>query len=623
MLAFALLVSLRLHGFSLAAWHGVIDGSAPAEVLLGEPRPIRSDDWKVHLPLLFAQDAAQPRMPVVNPAIGAGLDMRLPIETPIAHWLVLFRPSMWGFSLSPDVGMAWMWWARALGLFATWLAVMAVVARGRLGLAAAGSALLLVSPFFQFWALNAAPFAVCAGAVFLAAVALARARGPRAIAGAALALGLAGAWFALTLYPPYQVTLAWLVVALVAGFLLDARDELPLRSHVAWRAGGLAAAGVLALAVLAAFLWDAREPLSVLRNTVYPGRRLSLGGDRNVAELMNANLGAPLWAESWGPLFNVCEAASFWMLSPVLIARLVWRGLRGERLDPVSAAVALYAGALWVYAVLGFPEWLARATGLGLAPGRRAVIGLGVADAILLVRFAATAPREEWGRTLLLAAAWLAALAAGAAWLLRELPGARAAWLAAFALANAGLAIALLRAPRLALPALAAATAATTLWFNPLAAGGAGWLRENELSRKILEIDRAEGGRSVWISFGRDDLPNLFRALGVASLNGVHPLPQLALWERIDPDRRQRNVYDRYAHVAVVAAPGPPRFQLHSQDYVILRIDPRGPALRALGATHVLVRDEDARAFEKLAGFEELAVVGPNHLYRVPRDRAP
>ena len=104
------------------------------------------------------------------------------------------------------------------------------------------------------------------------------------------------------------------------------------------------------------------------------------------------------------------------------------------------------------------------------------------------------------------------------------------------------------------------------------------------------------------------------------SLNGVHPLPQLALWERIDPGRQQRSVYDRYAHVAVVATPsGPPRFQLRSQDYVILHIDPRSPAFRALGVTHVLVREEDARGFERLTGFEKLAAIGPNHLYRVPK----
>src|SRR5262245_18207892 len=76
--AFAVLVALRLHGFSLAAWHEVIDGSPPSEVLLGMPRPIRSDDWKTQLPLVLAQTASEPRFPVVNRTIALGQDMRVP-----------------------------------------------------------------------------------------------------------------------------------------------------------------------------------------------------------------------------------------------------------------------------------------------------------------------------------------------------------------------------------------------------------------------------------------------------------------------------------------------------------------------------------------------------------------
>jgi hypothetical protein len=622
-LLFAVLVALRVHGFSLAAWHDVIDGSAPSEILLGAPRPIRSDDWKVHVPLILAQRAASPAYPEVNPNVGLGQNMLLPIETPVLHWATLFRPTLWGYFLGADVGLAWHWWSRALGLFGIWLGVFAVIARGRIGLAALGAGLLVASPFFQFWALNAAPHAMALGACFLAAAALLRADTPRRIAAAGLGLGLAGGWLALAVYPPYQITLAWLGVALLLGFALDRRAVLPLARARGLRAGAFLAAGALALAIVAAFAFETRDAIEAMLGTAYPGRRLSSGAERSVAQLLNANLGAPLWAESWGPLFNVCEAASFWMLSPAVVALLGWRRLRGERIDALSACVAIYAAALWIYAVLGFPEWLARATGLGNVPGRRAVIGIGLADAILVVRFASQALPERLSERAPAAAIALAfaALTAAAAWHLeRELPGARLPWLAGFVAANAALALALFVAPARGLAALVAASALSSLWFNPLAVGGTAYLRENELSRRILELDAAEGGESVWVSFGRDDLGNLFRALGVRSLVGVQPLPQTELWRRIDPQGRQRSVYDRYAHVAFVASRAPPRFQLHSQDYVIVSIDPRSPAFRALGVTHVLVRDDDAAAFERLTGFAPLASVGPNRLYRVPRE---
>ena len=176
LLLFASLVALRVHGFSLAAWHEVIDGSAPTEVLLGTPRLIRSDDWKVHLPLLLAQTAQAPRFPVVNPSVGLGQNMLLPLDALVAHWVALFRPTMWGFLLGPDAGIAWLWWSRVLGLFGVWFAVLTVVTRGRFAPAATGAALLACAPFFQFWAFNGAPQVTSMGAAFLATVALARAR---------------------------------------------------------------------------------------------------------------------------------------------------------------------------------------------------------------------------------------------------------------------------------------------------------------------------------------------------------------------------------------------------------------------------------------------------------------
>jgi hypothetical protein len=252
-------------------------------------------------------------------------------------------------------------------------------------------------------------------------------------------------------------------------------------------------------------------------------------------------------------------------------------------------------------------------------PGKRVVIGVGIADALLLARFAATARAAERGPGVVIALVWLAIVAASAPALAGHLPDARLRVLLAFAAANGLLAATLLCAPRAALVVLLLVSGASSLWFNPLARGGSAYLRENALSREILAIDRAAHGDTVWASFGRDDIGNLFRTIGVRSLGGVHPLPQNALWERIDPGRRFRQVYDRYAHVAFVASPQRPRFRLHSQDFVIVQIDPRSEAFRSLGATHVLVRDADARAFEVLTGWPPLAVIGPNHIYAVPR----
>jgi hypothetical protein len=622
--SFALLVGLRLHGFSLAAWQDVIGGGPLHEVLLGTPRAIRSDDWKVQLPLAFAQAAHDPAFPPVNRLVGLGQSALLPIELPVAHPLVVFRPTVWGFFLGHDVGMAWMWWTRVFALALAWFGVLHVVTRGQTLLAAGGAALVATSPFFQFWSFNAAPHAAAMGACFLATVGLGRARGPVGIAASALALGFAGGWFVLAVYPPYQVVLAGLFLALVAAVWLDAGPERPWRRHAGLRAVGLAAAALLVVAVTAWFALEAHDVIARLRESSYPGQRSETGGDRRVFELLTATFAAGLWATDWGPLHNACEAASFWLLSPPLLGLQAWRAMRHRPVDRFVWPVALYALLLWTYVVLGFPEWLARATGLSLVPGRRAVLGLGLADAVLALRLLACAPPAqpgERGVAAALAGAWALALAACAPALRGALAGGGLPLLLGLAAANGALAaLALLGRRRLALLLLLAASASSAAWFNPLVRGGAGRLVDHELARRIVAIDRATPDGSTWIAFGRDDLANLFRAVGVRSLNGTLTEPQPALWQRLDPASGAREVWNRYAHFAFDARRGAaPRFRLRSQDFVVVVVDPRSPAFRALGATHVLFRGSPSErsAFERIAGFEHLVSVGDDHLYRV------
>jgi hypothetical protein len=620
---FALLVGLRVHGFSLPAWHRVIDGSAPDEILLGEWRSIRSDDFRVSIPLALSQAAHDPPFPVENRLIGLGQNAFVPIEAPVAHPLILFRPTVWGFFLGNDVGIAWMWWSRIFGLGVVWYFVFKVLTEGRRGLSLAGAATLVAAPFFAFWSYNAGPHTAATGAAFLATVSLLRAERRRAILASGAALAAAGGWFVLAVYPPYQITLAWLYVALVVGVLLRERERLPLRRDVAARALALAGAGLFVVAVLAAFLWEAGDAIAALQRTIYPGRRLIASGARPLWQLLNANFASGLWAESWGSLYNICEAASFWFIAPPLV---VFAGFRAARrkapLDVLFVAVLVYVVMFTLYAAGPFPVWLSKVMGLDLVPAKRVVIGLGLADTLLVLRFLATTAPAVGGERIhagVIAAGWALALGIASIPLAQAFDGARPPVLYGLAIANGSLAWIAMVSTRRTIAAwlLAAASLGSSLWFNPLVVGGSEFLTENALSRRIVEIDRNEGGHTTWAAFGGDEIADLFRVLGVRSVNGLQSLPQRDLWRRIDPVESRTRIYGRYAHVMFRAARvADPVFTLVADDVVLVDIDPATPALRALGVTHLLFHgtEEERVAFERLA---PLGSVGRNHLYRV------
>ena len=199
---FVALVALQIHGFSLAIWHDVIDDSPAPEVLFGEPRYLRADDWLSQLPLVFSQARHDPPIPIVNDHIALGQNALLPIALPVLHPVTLFRPTMWGFFLGEDVGMAWMWWFQVLGVFSVWMGVLFLVTRGDLALSGLGSLLLVVSPFFQLWGFNKAGLSIYMGLCVLATLGLLGGRRSGRILVSGALLGWAGGCFLLMLYPP-------------------------------------------------------------------------------------------------------------------------------------------------------------------------------------------------------------------------------------------------------------------------------------------------------------------------------------------------------------------------------------------------------------------------------------
>lgn len=614
---FAALVAAGLHGFSVSRWHAVIDGSEPSEVLLGTPREIRGDDWYVQIPLALGQRAHDPPFPRVNQAIGDGQDLILPIAVPIAHPITLLRPEQWGFFLGDDLGLAWMWWFRVFGIAAAWSLVAWFISGRRLAFALGGGALVLFSPVVQMWSLNPAPFLIPAGIGIAAALALFDARATSRRTWLAIALAVAIASLAAGFYPPYQVSLAWVGIAVLVGSRLARDPSAPMLPNAGW----IAAATLVGLVIVAALFWDARDAIASIAATAYPGRRISTGGGMPSSRLFGHHL---LVAARGGDAAQVVVAATSWLWFPVLLSGELLRFSRTRRIDPLTIALGLLCAAFLAYACFGVPEAAARATGFAWLPSARVPLALGVADTLLLVRVLAR-PREEDDpghvTAFLVSVGWVAWIG----FVANDVDEQRddLGWIATALLivANGGVAYALLRRirPRAVLGSLVVLLAVSTLWFNPLVRGGSAWLRDNALSQQILAIDRAAQGASTWAVFGPPALGNLPRVLGVRSLGGVQPIPQVDLWRRIDPGGSAREIYDRYAHVLFMSdRSDAPRFRALGPDGFAVRIAPGSPALRELGVTHVLIQMPELQpepVLRAMPGLRWLGSVGRNHLF--------
>ena len=623
-------VGLGLHGFSITMYRVYIDQSREDEILLGHSQHIRADDWLLDIPLMLAQRAHRSMFPVVNGSIGLGQNMLLPLKVPVRHWVTAFRPTTWGFLIGGDVGLAWMWWTLSLALFYVFFCIFMLVSENRFWLSLLAALTLHWSPYFQFWSFHKAELAIHAGLIVLSVSGVAFARRRWAIWANGLLLAWATVGFLLDyVYPAFQVTLGYLVVFISTGFFVERARRFQWRGHLGARAAALAIATGIVVGAGLLFYLNAREIIALIARTTYPGQRFELGGGMPPWVLLANNL---LVKESLANLAgNICESGGFFLFFPVIL--MVWAarivsGAGGPR--PLGVALALYIVANLSFTYLGFPEVLARYSLFGHVTSNRTVIGLGLADALLVVECLSQPWRPASRKSVaVVLAGWAALVIATGLGLRQASPTISPAHIVAVGLAQAVLAFWLLRGARAFMLALAGLSIAYTIGFNPWVMGGTGYLSRNPLAERILALDRARLGGSTWVVYGTSEgadhvrisvFSNLFRMLGVRSLGGHHTYPQSALWSALDPGRTFGTVENQSGFVAFFVPRGQPVEVAGGYGLILAYVDPGARAWDRLGVTHFLVIGDRPQPFERLRGLRRIDAAGDVRIYERVRN---
>ncbi|HSU86999.1 MAG TPA: hypothetical protein VLI42_09735, partial [Chthoniobacterales bacterium] len=544
---FVVSVGLHLHGFSLAEWHEQLDGSPPNEVLFGQPRIIRMDDWAAALCTILAQREHHPAFPVVNQNIGLGANMVVsPIKTPVLHYVTLFRPHLWGYFLGRDLGLAWHWWTLLLGLFYSYFLCFLLVSGGRFLVAVSGALLIACSPFFQFKSLEYGEIAIFAGLIFVAfaMVVFSPSRRQRVVGG--LFFGWSAGGLALNFYPASQIPLAYLMGFLAAGFLLQHR--VTLRAQGEWRHRLICLGGGAALAALAvgAFVVQGWPILQILNHTVFPGQRFVTGGDYPCWRIFANDFFLQCFLTHNLPGTNISEYGSFLFFFPLLAVWAGYRMWREREINFVVLSIVLFCFALTTFAILGFPAWLSALTFMSKVPPNRSMVALGAANAALLCAVVSWPHPNEPGKAaaFILTACWGIFLVSVATSITRNYSAVPFSelLLPAVGLTMLGYGLMRERLKHASLLLLALVSIGASCWFNPLVRGGSAYLYRNPLAAKMRSLSAHHPG-ARWATFGNMFLPDYPRLLGLPAINGTEPCPQFDFWARLDPQRREFDEY--------------------------------------------------------------------------------
>lgn len=631
---FFLLVALRIHGSSIALsakmWapadgesHYLAQpivkllgarGEKMRNVLMARSRLVRSDEFAVSTMWSMAQFSHEPRFPVRNTNIGIAQNMLLPPWVPVLHPSSIARPVTWGYMLfGQTAGLAWLWWFPPFFCFSTVFLVLCIVFRGHGRLAAFGAFWFTGSAYMSCWS-HFPDYAVGFAAMgFLGAYALVIARTLHAALLAGLATGYATAGFALQLYPPWMVPLAYVFGTILIALIV--RDRL-------WRGAskpliilGSTVAILIAGGLLASFLIECWPELQALAASAYPGRRRLNGGDCSFARLFGAFYNFTTIRLPAANGMNPSEWSGFILFYPTVLAGvLVVRRIR-RKLDPVAWALLALGMALILFGKFRIPQWLANVTFWSWMQAYRSQLAVGFISVVLSIYLLLPEMRPDWPlsrRGWVIPASLALATACFYLWVGRSLQhqwkvfepaGAAVAWQIWVGSATSGVAALFLVLGRVRLFAgfIAVALLLTSGDFNPLSVSFAS-IETSELRqavRRTVDKDRAEGKHSLWIATGGLKTPiigTVLAAMGGRSLSGVFFHPQRDLWTKLDPDRKWETTYNRYSETHYFELPNNDssvKFTLPSPANFNVRVAPANPVLRRAGVRYALTRGMD------------------------------
>ncbi|TFD32754.1 hypothetical protein E3T34_07780 [Cryobacterium sp. TMT1-62] len=597
LIAFILLVAFAVSGSSTGVYWSYFGTGQDPSLLLGEPRPIRSDEWLVQSSWVASQ--YQQGFGVFNQTLPGGMDATVQNDLPTMDWSSIFRPHLLGLLALPfDQGMAVRWWLPAFVMVgACYSFAVSLLPKHPLSAALLSGALFL-TPVIQWWFLPttiwpvALAFLGMTGTVWML-------RHPAlwVRVGWAAAIAYVAVATAMSIYAPFIVPAALVVVFFLIGFSLsEARSQSVSFQTVLLRLLPLIAAGLGAGAVLSIWIVTRIETIQALLGTVYPGQRFEKTGTvgfEGLIGLMGGPFDQALLNQGVNGLgANQSEASSVLMIALFMVIPLVWLITQQWSENRVVdwLAVSIVTCTMVILAFMFLPGWdsLAHVMFLDRSSASRMRLGLAILGIVAIV---VTSERLQSARVRILpwSVSWVASgaviLSVVVPWAyLRTAAPDTIALSPSWKIATLLLMICVVLFTRARLLAGSAAfllaASIIGLGVNPLYVG-VFRLNETAVGTAVQEIDLREPG--TWVGIGSVVPTAVLVQAGVEAMNGVQTYPPEEMWDEIDPSGKYEGVWNRLANVGWEPGVGEPSVSTPVRDQIRITFD----SCSSFGQKHV------------------------------------
>lgn len=276
-------VLLDVNGSSLGMWNFWLGRDMSEDIILGTPRPIRTDEYIVGTPLAFSQEYSN--YAFFNTIVGGTpTNMSIIKDSPVWFITELLKPFHWGYFLfGSSRGLAFYWSARIIALFLCAYEFMLIVTKdsqvryGNKRFALISAALIAFAPLVQWWfAVNNLPEMLIA--MFIAWISLdnlLKKHGAWERFGFILIIAWAACSFIITLYPAWQIPLVYLILVVSIWIISQHWGSIHFTGRN-YLSVGVAIVFFIIIFLIGLFIsW---ADIYATLNTVYPGARHEVGG---------------------------------------------------------------------------------------------------------------------------------------------------------------------------------------------------------------------------------------------------------------------------------------------------------------------------------------------------------
>ncbi len=580
-----------------------VDGQTSDDVLVGQPRHIRGDEFSRSSPLVLGQ-AAVCSADFTSPLSEDPTVTAATVNSGWAEHVVFFDRTLIQVSCGlPDqiqfAGYWWLWILLAAAglplLLRLWAVPLPLIAFATLG--------SILAPSNMWWSFSPMQPVALASAVACAIGLAGRGTGRIRIFGGVLAVAvgtvaLARLPFA---YFPFAFPLALsIILPMFAAAVANPRTR---RAAIVVSVSILVCGAALALAVLA----ENRAALDALTNTVYPGDRRESGQLQNLGFVFGAPfLGELQFLPSELQGTNQSEISTAWSIAivPVLIIAArsapiaTWLGARA----PVFWTLSTVLAAWFSWVLFNWPTQLGQALPLvsSIPPDRvAAVIGIPAVLLLAVVLAPRWAPDAADARPSpvgpgIVVPATAVLLVAGSSLQNSYMPFLGSvtvlgiAVLVALSFAAMGSSYARLRAAGLV---VALVGMALTVWRVSPVMVGVGDIRGSEAAAAVVSLAGARDPADGYWAADSWELTTLLVSNGIPTMNGDQWTGPTDLWLVLDPDRTEEAAWNRAASViGFVWNPSleGPVISSPQSDLIRIEISPCDPVLAELGVIRIV-----------------------------------